>query len=183
MFNLKDTKDNFTFGDKHFKIYQNKNMKITLLITGKTNESYIKEGFSIYEKRLKHYISFNTVVIPDLNNTKNLDPPLIKEKEADQQLKYIDTSDFVVLLDENGKEYRSLDFAGFIQQKMNSSVKNLVFIIGGAYGFSDKIIEKANANISLSKMTFSHQVVRIFFMEQLYRAFSIIRNEPYHHEG
>ena len=119
-------------------------MKITLLITGKTNESYIKDGFSIYEKRLKHYIQFNVVIIPDLTNTKNLDPTLIKEKEADLQLKYIDDNDFVVLLDEKGKEFGSVDFARFLQQRMNTSVKNLVFIIGGPYGFSEQINKKTN---------------------------------------
>jgi 23S rRNA (pseudouridine1915-N3)-methyltransferase len=158
-------------------------MKITLLLTGKTNESYIKDGFLIFEKRLKHYITFNAVILPDLANTKNLELNLIKEKESELQLKYIDTTDFVVLLDEKGTEYRSVDFAGFLQQRMNSSIKNLVFIIGGPYGFADSTYKRANAKISLSKMTFSHQIVRLLFIEQLYRAFTIIRNEPYHHEG
>jgi len=158
-------------------------MKITLLLTGKTNESYIKDGFLIFEKRLKHYLQFNVVILPDLTNTKNLELNLIKEKESELQLKYIDTTDFVVLLDEKGTEHRSVDFAGFLQQRMNSSIKNLVFIIGGPYGFADSIYKRANAKISLSRMTFSHQIVRLLFIEQLYRAFTIIRNEPYHHEG
>ena len=158
-------------------------MKITLLLTGKTNESYIKDGFSIFEKRLKHYIQFNIVTVPDLSNTKNLETILIKEKEAELQFKYFDNTDFVVLLDEKGKEYRSIELAGFLQQRMNSSVKNLVFIIGGPYGFAKSIYKRANAKISLSRMTFSHQIVRLLFIEQLYRAFTIIRNEPYHHEG
>jgi len=157
-------------------------MKITLLLTGKTTESYIKEGFLIFEKRLKHYIQLNIITIPDLTNTKNLDSNIIKEKEAELQFKHIDNADFIVLLDEKGNEYRSVDFAGFLQQRMNSSVKNLVFIIGGPYGFAESIYKRANAKLSLSRMTFSHQIIRLLFMEQLYRAFTIIRNEPYHHE-
>jgi len=157
-------------------------MKITLILTGKTEESYIIEGVSKYEKRLSHYISFTQIVIPELKNTKSLDFLQIKEKEADNQLKYIEKSDFVLLLDEKGKEFTSKEFAGFIQQRMNSSIKNLVFVVGGAYGFSDRIYAAAKDKISLSKLTFSHQIIRLIFMEQLYRAFSIIRNEPYHHE-
>lgn len=136
-----------------------------------------------YEKRILHYIPFNVVTIPDLKNTKSLDSYQTMEKEADLQMKNISETDFLVLLDEAGKEFRSLDFADFLQQRMNASVKNLVFIIGGPYGFSDRVKKRANAKLSLSKMTFSHQIVRLIFMEQLYRAFSIIRNEPYHHEG
>jgi 23S rRNA (pseudouridine1915-N3)-methyltransferase len=158
-------------------------MKITLVLTGKTNESFIKDGFMQYEKRILHYIPFNVVTIPDLKNTKSLDSYQTMEKEADLQMKNISETDFLVLLDEAGKEFRSLDFADFLQQRMNASVKNLVFIIGGPYGFSDRVKKRANAKLSLSKMTFSHQIVRLIFMEQLYRAFSIIRNEPYHHEG
>jgi len=158
-------------------------MMITLVLTGKTEESFVKDGFAIYEKRVQRYIRFETVTIPELKNTKNLDEHQIREKESELQLKFFNNTNFVVLLDEKGKGYRSVEFAEFLQNKMNSSVKNMVFIIGGAYGFSDKIIKKANAKISLSKMTFSHQVVRVFFMEQLYRALSILRNEPYHHEG
>jgi 23S rRNA (pseudouridine1915-N3)-methyltransferase len=158
-------------------------MKITLILTGKTDDSYIKEGFLMYEKRLKHYIKLETKVIPALSETKNLEPARVKDKEAELQFKLIEDADTVVLLDEKGKEYRSLEFAAFLQQKMNSSVKNLVFIVGGPYGFSEKMYKRANAKMSLSKMTFSHQLVRLLFMEQLYRAFTIIRNEPYHHEG
>jgi len=156
---------------------------ITLVLTGKTEESFVKDGFALYEKRVQRYIRFETVIIPELKNMKNLETNQIKEKESELQLKFFNSSNIVVLLDEKGKEYSSVGFAKFLQEKMNSSVKNIVFIIGGAYGFSDRIIEKADAKISLSKMTFSHQIVRLFFMEQLYRAFSILRNEPYHHEG
>lgn len=158
-------------------------MKITLILSGKTNESFLIDGFRNYEKRIIHYIPFNVVAIPDLKNTKSLDSLQIKEKEADLQLKNIVDTDFLVLLDESGKEYRSVEFASFLQQKMNASIKNLVFIVGGPYGFSDRIKKRANQNLSLSKMTFSHQLVRLLFMEQLYRAFTIIRNEPYHNEG
>jgi 23S rRNA (pseudouridine1915-N3)-methyltransferase len=158
-------------------------MKITMLLTGKTDDAYIKEVFSMYEKRLKHYIKLETKVIPALSDAKNLDPSQVKEKEGEAQLKYTENSDHVILLDEKGKEYRSVEFAAFLQQKMNSSVKNLVFVIGGPYGFSEKLHKRANSKLSLSKMTFSHQIVRLLFMEQLYRAFTIIRNEPYHNEG
>lgn len=158
-------------------------MKITLILTGKTTEKYLQEGFSVYEKRIKRYITFETIIIPDLKNAKKLDVSQVKEKEAEMQLKYIENTDYIVLLDENGKELRSKGFADFLQQRMNSSVKNLVFIIGGPYGFAERIHAKANQEISLSKMTFSHQMVRILFVEQLYRAFSIIHHEPYHHEG
>lgn len=158
-------------------------MKITLILTGKTEESFAKEGFNIFEKRLQHYIQLNAVILPDLRNVKSLSPPQLKEKEAELQLKAITDKDHVVLLDEKGKEFRSVEFADFLQQRMNSSVKNLVFIVGGPYGFSEKLHKRANSKISLSKMTFSHQIVRLLFMEQLYRALTIIRNEPYHNEG
>jgi 23S rRNA (pseudouridine1915-N3)-methyltransferase len=158
-------------------------MKITLLLTGKTNELFVKDGYAIYEKHLSHYILFETIIIPDLKNTRNLDAIQIKEKEAEFQLKYLENSDFIVLLDEKGKEFRTVEFAQFLQQRMNSSIKNLLIVIVGPYGFSEKIHAKANIKLSLSKMTFSHQIVRLLFMEQLYRAFTIIRNEPYHHEG
>ena len=158
-------------------------MKISLILTGKNTEAYLKEGFLIYEKRIKRYVPFETSMIPDLKNAKNLDVSQVKEKEADMQLKYIENSDYVVLLDETGKEFRSKGFADFLQLRMNSSVKNLVFVVGGPYGFSERILAKANLEISLSKMTFSHQLVRLLFVEQLYRAFSIIHHEPYHHEG
>ncbi|MFA4851835.1 MAG: 23S rRNA (pseudouridine(1915)-N(3))-methyltransferase RlmH [Bacteroidales bacterium] len=158
-------------------------MKITLLLTGKTNDLFIRDGYAIYEKRLSHYVFFETIIIPDLKSTRSLDAMQIKEKEAEFQLKHLENCDFIVLLDEQGKEFRTVEFAGFLQQRMNSSIKNLFFVIGGPYGFSEKIQAKANIKLSLSKMTFSHQIVRLLFMEQLYRAFTIIRNEPYHHEG
>jgi len=129
-----------------------------------------------------HYINFEMLVLPDIKNVKNLSQDQQKTKEGELILKQISTLDFVILLDERGKEFRSLDFSKFIEQKLVSSVNHLVFVIGGPYGFSPEVYARANQQISLSKMTFSHQMIRMFFVEQLYRAFTIMRNEPYHHE-
>lgn len=156
-------------------------MKITLILNGKTEEDYLLKGFSIYEQRLKHYVSFETVVIPALKNMKALSIEQMKQREGELIIKNIHTADKLILLDENGKEFNSIDFSGFFQQQMNSGVKNIVFVVGGPYGFSDEIYKRANLKISLSKMTFSHQMVRLFFVEQLYRAMTILKNEPYHH--
>lgn len=157
-------------------------MKITLILNGKTEDDHIIKGFNIYEQRLKHYISFETVVIPALKNTKALSVDQQKQKEGELILKQIQNSDKLLLLDENGKEYNSVGFSEFIQQNMNSGIKNVVFVVGGPYGFSDEIYKRANGKISLSKMTFSHQMVRLFFIEQMYRAMTILKNEPYHHQ-
>lgn len=157
-------------------------MKITLLCIGKTDDKYIQEGLDKYLKRLKHYISFNFVVIPDVKNAKNLSEAQQKEKEAELFFKYIAANDQVILLDERGKEYRSVEFADFLEKKMVSSVQHLVFLIGGPYGFADAVEARANGSLSLSKMTFSHQMIRLFFVEQIYRAFTIMKGEPYHHE-
>ncbi|WP_039054589.1 23S rRNA (pseudouridine(1915)-N(3))-methyltransferase RlmH [Sphingobacterium sp. T2] len=157
-------------------------MKITLLCIGKTDDKYIQEGLDKYLKRLKHYISFNFVVIPDVKNAKNLSEAQQKEKEAELFFKYIAANDQVILLDERGKEYRSVEFADFLEKKMVSSVQHLVFLIGGPYGFADAVKARANGSLSLSKMTFSHQMIRLFFVEQIYRAFTIMKGEPYHHE-
>lgn len=156
-------------------------MKITLILNGKTEDDHIIKGFNIYEQRLKHYISFETVVIPALKNTKALSIEQQKQKEGELILKQIQNSDKLLLLDENGKEFSSVGFSDFIQQNMNSGIKNVVFVVGGPYGFSNEIYKRANGKISLSKMTFSHQMVRLFFIEQLYRAMTILKNEPYHH--
>ncbi len=156
-------------------------MKITLILNGKTEDDYIVKGFSIYENRLKHYISFETIVIPALKNTKALSIELQKQKEGELIIKNIQTSDKLILLDENGKEYNSVGFSDLIQKEMNSGIKNLVFAVGGPYGFSEEIYKRANGKLSLSKMTFSHQMVRLFFVEQVYRAMTILKNEPYHH--
>lgn len=156
-------------------------MKITLILNGKTDDDYLVKGISIYEQRLKHYIPFETIVIPALKNTKTLSIEQQKQKEAELLFKNIQSSDRLILLDELGKEHSSLGFSEYVQQQMNAGIKNLVFVVGGPYGFADEVYKRANGKISLSKMTFSHQMVRLFFMEQLYRSMTILRNEPYHH--
>ena len=157
-------------------------MKLKLIFTGKTEEDYLIKGCSIYEKRLKNYLPTEVLVIPALKNTKSLSMELQKQKEGELILKQIENADFVVLMDEKGKELRSVEFADFFQQKMNSGIKNLVLVIGGPYGFSADVYARANQKIALSKMTFSHQMVRLILLEQCYRAMSILRNEPYHHK-
>jgi 23S rRNA (pseudouridine1915-N3)-methyltransferase len=157
-------------------------MKITLLAVGKTEDKYLIEGIEKYLNRLKHYISFNFLVIPDIKNTKNLTQAQQKSKEAELILKQINNPDTVILMDERGKKYTSVLFADFLNKQMIGSVQQLVFVIGGPYGFDESIYKRANGTISLSDMTFSHQMVRLFFAEQLYRAFSILKGEPYHHE-
>lgn len=155
-------------------------MQITLIQIGKTKFSYLQEGISDYQKRLKHYINFEEVTIADLKNAKNLSSAEIKKKEGEMLLKLIDKAAFLVLLDERGKQSSSEEFAEFIRKNMNSG-KDIVLVIGGAYGFSEDVYSRANDKISLSKMTFSHQLVRLIFAEQLYRAMTIIKGEPYHH--
>jgi 23S rRNA (pseudouridine1915-N3)-methyltransferase len=157
-------------------------MKISLICIGKTDDSYLIEGIESFQKRLKFYINFKMIVIPDIKNSKNLSKEQQKAKESEQILKHINSGDHVILLDERGKEYRSVEFADFLSKKMVSSTQHLVFIIGGPYGFDANIEDRSDAKLSLSKMTFSHQMIRLFFSEQLYRAFSILKGEPYHHE-
>jgi 23S rRNA (pseudouridine1915-N3)-methyltransferase len=157
-------------------------MKITLLLIGKTAYNYISEGFKIYESRLKHYILFDTIYIPDIKNTKNLSFEQQKDKEAELLIKNIAGKDLIVLLDEKGSEYSSIDFAKYMQKTMNKGFKNILFVIGGPYGFADTIYKLNLPKLSLSKMTFSHQMIRLIFIEQLYRAMTIIKNEPYHHQ-
>tara|TARA_B100001059_G_C17421186_1_gene373275 strand:+ start:114 stop:587 length:474 start_codon:yes stop_codon:yes gene_type:complete len=157
-------------------------MKITLYVIGKTDSAHVEALSQLYTQRLKHYINFTLEVIPDIKNVKNLSESQQKTTEAEALLKKIHTSDFVCILDEKGKTFTSEGFAAFLQKKMNSGLKNLVFVIGGPYGFSDAIYQRANSKISLSSMTFSHQMVRPFFMEQLYRGYTILKNEPYHHK-
>ena len=156
-------------------------MKITLIAIGKTEDKYLIDGIEKYLNRLKHYINFNLVIIPDVKNTKNLTEAQQKNKEAEAIHKQISNGDVVVLMDEKGKKYSSITFANYLNKQMIGSVQHLVFIIGGPYGFDESIYKRANATISLSDMTFSHQMVRLFFVEQLYRAFTILKNEPYHH--
>lgn len=157
-------------------------MKITLLTIGKTEDSYIKEGIEKYLKRLKHYISFKIVEVPELKNTKSLTIDQQKAREAEIINKNILNTDQLILLDEKGKEFSSVQFSGFLNKKMLGSVQHLVFVVGGPYGFDPSIQNRADDKISLSKMTFSHQMVRLFFVEQLYRSFTILKGEPYHHE-
>ncbi|MBB4037841.1 23S rRNA (pseudouridine1915-N3)-methyltransferase [Dysgonomonas hofstadii] len=157
-------------------------MKITLLVIGKTDAGYFVDAITEYQKRLEHYIPFDIQIIPDLKNTKSLTVEQQKEKEGELILKSIQPGDYIVLLDEKGKEYTSAQFASYIEKKTHTVSKRLVFIIGGPYGFSQDIYNKANEKLTLSRMTFSHQMVRLIFVEQLYRAMTILNNEPYHHE-
>ncbi|MCH7397297.1 23S rRNA (pseudouridine(1915)-N(3))-methyltransferase RlmH [Belliella sp. DSM 107340] len=157
-------------------------MQIKLIAVGKTDSREIQSLIEEYIKRLGFYIKFELEIIQDLKNTKSLSEDSQKEKEGELILKKLQASDDLVLLDENGKQYGSVDFSNILQKKMNSGLKQLVFVVGGPYGFSDAVYQRANSKLSLSKMTFSHQMVRVFFIEQLYRAFTILRNEPYHHQ-
>lgn len=156
-------------------------MKIKLLTMGKTDAGWVREGLELYVARLEHYIPFSVQELPQLKKVSSLSPAQIKEKEGDLLLGAVKPSDEVILLDEHGREFRSVEFADFIREKMNRG-RDLVFIIGGAYGFAPRVYDRADGKISLSKMTFSHQMVRTVFAEQLYRAFTIIKGEPYHNE-
>lgn len=157
-------------------------MQIRLIAIGKTDNPFIHQLTEEYVLRLGHYIRFEMEIISDLKNTKSLSIPAQKEKEGELILKKLQTSDDLILLDERGKTFSSLEFSDFLQKKMNSGLKQLIFVIGGPYGFSEAVYARANGKISLSKMTFSHQMIRPFFAEQCYRAFTILANEPYHHE-
>ncbi len=157
-------------------------MKITLLTIGKTEDKYLIEGIDIYQKRLKHYIPFRILEIPELKNTKSLSQEQQKSREADLIFKNIQSADHVILLDENGKEFASKGFSVYLNKKMVSGLQHLVFIVGGPYGFSNEVYERSNEKISFSKMTLSHQMIRLFFAEQLYRACTILKGEPYHHD-
>jgi 23S rRNA (pseudouridine1915-N3)-methyltransferase len=156
-------------------------MKITLLVVGKTADAHIESLIQQYQKRLTHYISFTLQVIPELKNTKALTTEQQKQTEGELILRAVTPANDLVILDEHGKEFRSIEFADYLQKKMSSG-RDLVFVIGGPYGFSEAVYQRANGKISLSKMTFSHQMVRLFFIEQTYRAMTILRGEPYHHE-
>lgn len=157
-------------------------MEITLIVIGKTNAKYLIEGLDEYTRRLKHYISYNINILPDIKNTKNLTEEQQKETEGKLILNALKPGDFIVLLDERGKEFSSMQFSDYLQRKMNSGLRRLVFVVGGPYGFSKDVYNKADEKLSLSKMTFSHEMIRLFFTEQIYRAMTIIRGEPYHHE-
>lgn len=157
-------------------------MKITFLTVGKTEDAYLKEGIDKYVKRLKHYTRLTIVEIDELKNTKAITREQQKAKEAELIIKKITPLDYVILLDEKGLEFSSSQFASYLDKKAISSVTSLIFIVGGPYGFDQSVYARANDKLSLSSMTFSHQMVRLFFVEQLYRAFTIIKGEPYHHE-
>ena len=157
-------------------------MEIVLLTVGKTTQIYIQEGIDIYLKRLRRYVQYRIESLPDIKASKTLTPDLQKEKEGEAILNYLSTSDLCILLDEHGKEFDSVEFAAFIQKLMSSGRKRAVFVVGGPYGFSKAVYVRSDIKISLSKMTFTHEMVRLFFTEQIYRAMTILRNEPYHHE-
>jgi len=157
-------------------------MIVTFLTVGKTEDAYLKEGIDKYVKRLKHYTRLTVIEIDELKNAKALTREQQKAKEAELILKKISPADHVILLDENGTELSSMQFAAYIDKKALGSVASLVFVVGGPYGFDTSVYMRANDKLSLSVMTFSHQMVRLFFVEQLYRAFTIIKGEPYHHQ-
>lgn len=156
-------------------------MKISLLVIGKTDTAYIRTGIEEYEKRLVRYVPYEMKILPDIKNSKNMSEEVQKEKEGELLLGQIAPSDYVVLLDEKGRECTSVEFSEFVAQKMLCGIKGLVFVIGGPYGFSDAVYKRCDGKISLSRMTFSHQMVRMIFAEQLYRAMTIMKGEPYHH--
>ena len=157
-------------------------MNIKLLVVGKTDEGSLQGLIDTYAKRLDHYIKFELEILPDIKNTKSLSVEQQKLKEGKMILEKMSPSDYLVLLDENGKQFSSEAFSEFIQKRLNSGMKQLIFVVGGPYGFSEEVYARAQSKLSLSKMTFSHQMVRLFFVEQLYGAFTILKNEPYHHK-
>lgn len=157
-------------------------MKITLLTVGKTDRDWVRQGLDIYVSRLKHYIPFSIVEIPELKNVSSLTKEQIRTREGELILRNLRPTDDVILLDERGKEYSSVELAKILQDKINYTGRDIVYIIGGAYGFSEAVYRRADSRLSLSRMTFSHQMVRAIFAEQIYRAFTIMKGEPYHHE-
>lgn len=157
-------------------------MNITLLFIGNTSDSFVGEGYGMFLKRLKHYVKVKEVVIPDLKDRKHLNPEQVKEKEAALILEKLATANFSVLLDEKGKEYSSVEFAGFLQKTMNTGAREFFIVVGGAYGVAESVKMKVDCSVSLSRMTFTHQFIRLMLAEQLYRAFTILKNEPYHNE-
>lgn len=156
-------------------------MQVELLVIGKTNASYLQTGIDEYVGRMKHYVPFKMTVIPDIKNAKSLSQEQLKTKEGELILKPLDKADIMILLDENGKTFSSVEFSKYMQTHMLSGRKRIIFVIGGAYGFSQAVYQRANGKVALSKMTFSHQMVRVIFVEQLYRAMTILKGEPYHH--
>ena len=163
-------------------MFKNLKMNIKLIVIGKTDNINLNALIEEYTKRLRFYIKFDLEVVPDIKNVKNLSESEQKTKEGQLILEKLTTTDQLILLDENGKEFNSVGFSDFLQKKMNSGIKTLVFVIGGPYGFSDEVYQKAQGKVALSQMTFSHQMVRLFVIEQIYRGFTILNNEPYHHQ-
>lgn len=157
-------------------------MNIRLIAIGKTDNKDLQSLINEYTKRLSFYVKFELDIIPDIKNVKNLSEGQQKEKEGELILAKITPTDHLILLDENGKTYSSIGFSDYLQKKMNAGIKTLVFAIGGPYGFSENVYQKAQGKVSLSEMTFSHQMVRLFVIEQIYRGFTILKNEPYHHQ-
>ena len=157
-------------------------MNITILMIGNTSEAFVKNGYEIFLSRLKHYVKVKEIIIPDLKDRKHLNSEQIKEKEAVLILEKIASANFTVLLDEHGKEFSSVEFAGFLQKTMNAGTREMFFVIGGAFGVAESVKQKADLTVSLSRMTFTHQLIRLLFAEQLYRAMTILKNEPYHNE-
>lgn len=157
-------------------------MKITIIAIGKTGAKYLQDGIEIYTKRISYYVPFEFKVLPDIKTTKSLTIDKQKELEGKQYLSFIQPGDVVVLLDEKGKEMTSREFSVYLDKKMVTVAKNLIFVIGGPYGFSQEMFNRANEKLSLSKMTFSHEMIRLFFVEQIYRAMTILKGEPYHHD-
>ena len=156
-------------------------MRIKLLVVGKTTDSRIVSLIEDYQNRLRHYVPFSLEVLPELRNAKSLSEEQQKTVEGEMILKTVSAAEEMILLDEHGKEFRSVEFSEYLQKKMSAG-RDIVFVVGGPYGFSEAVYQRANGKISLSKMTFSHQMVRLFFVEQIYRAMTILRHEPYHHE-
>lgn len=157
-------------------------MEIELLTVGKTHIGFVEEGIAEYTRRLKHYIPYSIKAIPDIKNAAKMDNAKQKEAEGQKILESISTGDYVILLDERGRQYTSMEFASFIEKQMNAGRRKVIFVVGGPYGFSQAVYDRADSLLSLSKMTFNHEMVRLFFTEQIYRAMTILRGEPYHHE-
>jgi 23S rRNA (pseudouridine1915-N3)-methyltransferase len=156
-------------------------MKVIMLVIGKTTDAYLREGIAIYTKRLRHYISFEIKEVPDVRNAKNLSHTQLKAQEGQLILRQLGSNDDLLLLDETGMQCSSVEWAGYLEKKLSYTTRSLVFVVGGAFGFSDEVVQRAVDKISLSRMTFSHQMARLIFTEQLYRACTIIKGESYHH--
>jgi 23S rRNA (pseudouridine1915-N3)-methyltransferase len=157
-------------------------MKIALLQIGKTTERYLTEGIGVFEGRMRKYAAFEIFTIPDIRNTRNMTATELKTREGEKILQFFKNDDYIVILDDKGKEFSTIEFSSWIENTLMLQKKRLVFIIGGPWGFSDEVYQKADMLLSLSRLTFSHQMVRLLFLEQLYRAFTVIKGEPYHHE-